>query len=253
MKPLLIAVILGLFANSVWAWGPNCKYEREVERVVDIEGAELLTVIAGAGMLAIEGGEREDIVIKAKLCSEDEDLLAEMDVSSVVSSGSIGVETEFPEKGWGGNKQMTIDLELRVPAKLNLQVADSSGEASVKGVASLNMKDSSGELNIHNIAGDLELVDSSGEMKLSNIGGNAKVTDSSGAMSVENIKGDFVVEADSSGDIDVKNVKNNVLIKRDSSGSIEVQNVGGNFTVQADGSGGIRHSDVAGQVSLPKK
>jgi len=253
VKPLLLAVILGLFTSSVWAWEDRCKYERELERVVDIEGADRLIVIAGAGSLAIKGDEREDIAIQAKLCSEDEGLLAKMDVSSVVSSGSIGVETEFPKKSWGGNKQMSIDLVMIVPSKLDLKVADSSGAASVKNVASLNMKDSSGELSIKNISGDLEVVDSSGEMELSNVGGNAKVTDSSGAISVENVKGDFVIDSDSSGDIDIEGVEKNVLIKRDSSGSINVHNVGGNFTVQADGSGGIRHSDVAGDVSLPKK
>lgn len=253
MKRILVVVVLGLFSNATLAWD-NCKYEREIERVVNIESAELLEVEAGAGSLEIKGSDRTDIAIKATLCSEDEDALAKMDVSSAVKSGVVHIETELPNKSWMGsyNTQMSINLILTVPSSLRLDVEDSSGEASVKNVASLNMKDSSGELMIKDIAGDVSVVDSSGELNIKNIGGNVDVTDSSGDMYAKNIGGDFVVDADSSGEIDIEQVGRNVLIKRDSSGAIKVEDVTGDFTVKADGSGGIEHDNVGGTVSLPR-
>ncbi len=244
---------MGLFSNSVWAWGGSCKYEREIDREVALGDAQKLEVEAGAGSLEIRGESRDSVVIKAKLCSSDEDLLAKMDVSFAVKSKVAHLRTEFSEKRWLGNSntQASIDLVLVVPEQLALDVADSSGEASIKNVGSLEMVDSSGELHIKKVAGDLSVVDSSGELTIKGIGGNVRVTDSSGGLTIKNVRGALIIEADSSGGIDIDNVEKDVLVKRDSSGGIDVRQVGGDFTVKADTSGGIEYYDVAGKVSLP--
>lgn len=252
---LVSALMLSAMADQASAWG-ECKYEREIERTVDVKEAELLDVRAGAGSLEIKGSDRKDILVKATLCSSDDEVLAKMDVSSQVAAGLAQIKTEFPgrNKNWLGNSdtQMGIDLVLEVPSSMKLDVADSSGEASISNVAWLKMVDSSGQLTIEDVSGDLSVVDSSGELKIKDIGGDALVTDSSGGLYVKNVKGDFTIDADSSGGIEIKGVGRNVLIKRDSSGSINVKNVGGDFTVGADGSGSITYDNVSGKVSLPK-
>jgi len=253
MKKILVVVAFGLFTDSALAWGGECKYQREIERSVDVENARALKVDAGAGSLQIEGSDQGDISIRAVLCSDDEEALAEMAVASTVGEAGVFIGTEFPRTGFlDGDTQMKIDLELSVPSSLKLDVKDSSGEALVKKVASLTMKDSSGKLEIKTIAGDVSVVDSSGELRLKNISGSVNVTDSSGGLYASNINGDFVVEADGSGEIDVRQVRQNVLIKRDGSGPIYVSGVGGDFTVQADGSGGIEYQGIAGRVNLPR-
>lgn len=252
MNKLALILVASLFSNSVLAWG-SCKYEREIEREVSLGEAQKIEVDAGAGSLEIEGEDRDSIMIRARLCSDDEEALAKMDVAFAVESNAAYLRTEFPEKAWlsGADRQAKIDLILAVPDNLPMSVADSSGEASVKKVASLKMVDSSGELMIKEVAGDLAVVDSSGELTIKDIGGDAQVTDSSGAIIIKNVQGGVVIEADSSGGIAIDNVKQNVLIKRDSSGGISVSSVGGDFSVNADTSGGIDYDDVAGKVSLP--
>jgi len=253
MQKLGLLLVMGFFSHSVLAWG-ECKFEREIERDIPLESVERMEIEAGAGSLEIEGDTRSSVSIKARLCSDDEDALAKMDVAFMAKSNIAYLRTLFPEKAWFGSdsNRATIDLSLVVPKGLPLAVSDSSGEATITEVASLKMVDSSGELKIKNVAGDLSVVDSSGELTIKGVSGNVEVTDSSGALNVKNVDGGVVIEADSSGGIDIANIKQDVLIKRDSSGGISVRNVGGDFAVNADTSGGIDYSDVAGKVSLPK-
>ena len=52
MNKLLILGIC-LFSTSLQAW--NCKYEKEIDQELVLDGAEVLTILAGAGDLEIEG------------------------------------------------------------------------------------------------------------------------------------------------------------------------------------------------------
>lgn len=248
---LLSIALLSLIITTAHAGG--CEYSREIERSLELDSLVQLSVEAGAGILIIKGdADQNDITIKAKLCSSDEDTLEEMDVVARLTDQQAEIVTRIPKsKMFSGNQSAHIDLRLVVPAKLSLEVKDSSGEANVSNVAALDMQDSSGRLEIKNIAGDLKVSDSSGELVIQDISGDVELTDSSGGIYVKNIEGSLLVVADSSGAIEVKDVAKDVTIERDSSGSIEVKNVGGDFTVGRDSSGGIKHKNVTGTVKLP--
>ena len=258
MKILLLCLVCATslsIAMPVFAWGDDCKYSRELEREVSLAGSSNIVVVAGAGALKIKGDKkRTAVLIQAKLCSQDESQLADMNVNSGLESGALRIETVFAnEKSWSlGNNTASIDLVVYVPASAELNVGDSSGEAYVSGVASLDMVDSSGELTIESIAGDVKVKDSSGSLNIDEVAGSVWVTDSSGGIEVTSVIGDFTVEVDSSGSIEANNVGGNVLVRVDSSGSIDVSDVGGDFIVGKDSSGGIRHDNVSGEVRLPE-
>ena len=253
MKRILIASACMAISNAALAWGNECDETRTLERTVSIAEATELVVKAGAGELQIVGENRSDILIKATLCSDDAKALTKMDVTDDTSGKTTTIRTIYPDRSlFSGYDHARIDLTLKVPEKMVLDVDDSSGEAEIKNVAALDMRDSSGPLEIEKIAGDLTVVDSSGNLEIKDVLGDVSVTDSSGGIEASYISGNFVVEVDSSGGIDVDNVKKNVLIKRDSSGGITVKNVGGDFTVLADGSGGVNYERVAGKVTLPR-
>ncbi|MFT6033643.1 MAG: hypothetical protein ACI854_002183 [Arenicella sp.] len=243
-----------LFSSHAMAWDNDCEFSRDVEREISVNDSLQLTVVAGAGTLAIVGDtDRQTVLIEAKLCAARESQLADMDISSELKGGVTYIETEFAKgRFWGSdNDGASIDLTLYVPINAKLDVTDSSGKARVEGVASLVMVDSSGSLGIEDVAGDVTVKDSSGSLRIERIKGNVSVTDSSGSIKVEDVGGDFTVEVDRSGSIDAEKIKGNVLVRRDSSGSINVYKVGGDFTVGRDSSGGIVHNQVAGNVSLP--
>ncbi|MFT7525619.1 MAG: DUF4097 and DUF4098 domain-containing protein YvlB [Arenicella sp.] len=247
---LLSIAVLGLMITAAHAG--DCEHSRNLERSLELNSLNQLSVEAGAGILVIQGESgQKNITIKAKLCSSDKDILDEMDVVARLTDEKVQIVTRFPKSSWLNNKSAHIDLSLVVPSSMSLEVKDSSGEANVSNVAALDMQDSSGRLEIEKIAGDLKVTDSSGELVIRGVGGDVELTDSSGGIYVKNIEGSLLIVADSSGEIEVKDVAKDVTIERDSSGSIEVKNVGGDFTVGRDSSGGIKHKNVAGKVKLP--
>lgn len=257
MKALFL-VFAGLTSISTtseaFSWGDDCEYSREIKREVSIDEATLLKVDAGAGKLEVKGDDSlKTVLINAKLCAGSESQLADMDVVSELKDDAAYFDTVLAKgKLWNtGNDGSYIDLTLHVPKGANLDVTDSSGQASVDGVASLEMVDSSGSLVIENIGGNVRVEDSSGSLTIEEVSGSVWVTDSSGSIEVRDVKGDFTVNVDSSGSIEAERIVGNVLVRTDSSGSINVTEVGGDFTVGQDSSGGIYHKNVNGEVNIP--
>jgi len=258
MKNINSAVLISLvsiYAASNTVLADDCDYSTTIDRTFDIAGIKKLEVEAGAGLLDINGKSgRQDILIRARLCSSSEEVLEKMAVESVKDSDMVHIETQFPNKdSWFGSESAHIDLRLTIPSGMHLDVEDSSGRASVKNVASLSMKDSSGELVIEDVQGDLAVIDSSGSIEIEGVGGDVELTDSSGGIYASDVTGSVLVIADSSGEIRVKDVAKDVIVERDSSGAIDVTNVGGDFTVDRDSSGGIKHKNVLGKVSIPQR
>ena len=177
-----------------------------------------------------------------------------------------------PEANWSwGDTYAYLDLEVRVPASLALEVQDSSGDVQVEDVAALTKRDGSGKIEccrvdrggrIADSSGDIDVRnagsvvvddDSSGDIELSDIGGDARIErDSSGDIDLADIQGNAMVEVDSSGDIEFTRIKGSASVDRDSSGGIRAEDVGGDFVVRIDGSGGIHHHGVAGRVDIPE-
>lgn len=250
---VLVALTSAALLSQPSLASDDCKYEREIKHIAELNGVEDIFVAAGAGALFIQGSkDRNDILIQARLCASDKSMLNEMGVRASQNSETTYVKTHIPQTMLSiGHSYARIDLNVIVPASTKLGVSDSSGAAQVGNVRELDMIDSSGKLIITNIAGDVKVKDSSGKLVLKEIGGNVQIVDSSGAIEGENIGESVLVIRDSSGGIRLKNIGKDVTIERDSSGSINVDTVAGDFSVLKDSSGGIYHKNVSGKVQVP--
>ncbi|MEE4173390.1 MAG: hypothetical protein V2I57_03980 [Xanthomonadales bacterium] len=253
------AVIIGgaacLFISGVaQAWG-DCEHERKLEESMTVT-SESLAIIAGAGDLEIVGGAGADeVTVRARVCASKAEWAEEAGIA-VNSDGEARIETYGPDTsgmgGWGNN-YLYIDLALRVPADLGLDIRDSSGDVEISGVGAVDIKDSSGDIDISQAA-SVVAADSSGDIELAGIAGDVTITqDSSGDIRGRDIGGSVVVARDSSGDIRFRDVSKDFLVERDSSGDVVAQGIGGDFAVLRDGSGEIRHSDVEGSVDIPEE
>ncbi len=243
-----------LISGGVQAWG-GCEHERKLEESMKVSG-ESLAIVAGAGDLEIIGDPGTDVVnVQARICASKSEWAEEAGVA-MSSQGDARVEVIIPKTsgmgGWGNN-YLSIDLVVRVPADLALDVKDSSGDVDMRGVGAVTIKDSSGDIEISQAA-SVMVEDSSGDIELDGITGDVTVAqDSSGDIRGRDVGGSVVVARDSSGDIRFRDVSNDFLVERDSSGDVVAQGIGGDFAVLADGSGEIRHSDVRGSVDIPDK
>jgi hypothetical protein len=266
-----LAAALILASGNALAWG-GCDVSAERSLELSANGIATLQLLARAGDLRIEGSTSQAaIVVHGKACASSQELLDAIQLTERRSGDRQTVEAVMPEIGGWGNDQASLDLVVKVPARLALQLQDSSGDADVRGIAALEATDSSGNLDVRDVAGDVTLTDSSGDLDVQNIGGSVHVrVDSSGDMDITGVRGNVQVDDDSSGSIALRDVQGDATVDSDSSGEIEFDQIGGSatvgsdssgsirangiardFSVRKDGSGDIEHHDVQGKVSIP--
>jgi len=266
--------LLALAPASALAWGDDCDFRAERSAAVDAGGAEKIVIRAGAGDLKVAGRTNAArIEARGTACAGSQALL---DVTQVVArreGNVVYLETKMPQdqerSSWRGNDYARIDLGITLPASVAVEVQDSSGDARIEDLKSLQMLDSSGDLEILRIAGAVDVQDSSGDLTVRGAGsvraqdssgdlvleevrGDVEITvDSSGDMRIAQVDGDVKIRQDSSGGIRVEQVKGSVTVDSDSSGDIYAARVGGDFTVGEDGSGSIEHASITGHVRVP--
>lgn len=235
------------------ALAQRCEHSRDISLTIDATGLSLAVIVAEAGELVIEGGDRDQIVIEGRACASDASRLEKMSVKTNAGDNRISIETEIPDSwSWTGSRYAYIDLHIHVPTSMAIRVDDGSGNVVIRDVASVDLEDGSGDIKISGIVGDVTIDDGSGDMDLGSIGGEVWVNDGSGNINIDEV-GSVVIDDDGSGNIDIDGVRGSVMVHSDGSGGIWVASVGGDFTVQDDGSGGIRHRDVAGEVKIPEQ
>jgi DUF4097 and DUF4098 domain-containing protein YvlB len=254
MNKFLLVILACLISTSLQAW--NCKYEKIIKQELDLAGSEELIILAAAGDLEVEGArDVSTATIRGRVCVSEEEWLAESRVD--VQEGrqaEIVVELPAIADSWSllGQTYAYIDLKIRVPEGMRLDIKDSSGDVEVAGAAAIKIKDSSGDILIEDISGPVTLHDSSGDVVLRDIEGDVTVeSDSSGDLSGSDIEGSVLVNRDSSGDIRFIDVGRDFTVERDSSGDITAKGVGGDFKVLADGSGDVVATKVNGEVLMP--
>lgn len=276
MSKFLQLLLIGVLASaaSMASRADACKYSAKREAAIDVQGAKRVAISARAGSLSIEGVPSAARVEASGLaCASSEKLLEQVLIETKREGDVLHVDVRIPDldsesnsesKGesrqddgeWGKHQEdryASLDIRVAVPEKLPVTAIDSSGEAGVRHVASLDMTDSSGELRIEDVAGDVAVRDSSGELTLRKIGGNVELNDSSGDVRIEQVGKSVKVEVDSSGDLEIRDVKGSVQIEQDSSGDIRVGDVTGGVSIGSDGSGGVDVYRVGGAFSLGSK
>jgi hypothetical protein len=267
-------VLFALVPAVALAWGDDCKVRAERNAGIDVAGVEKVVLRTGAGDLKVRGSATATrIEAKGQACAAKQELLDASQVNVRREGKVVFVETALPQDksgwSWGNNDYAYIDLDLSLPSGLPVEAIDSSGDAELSGLKSLEMQDSSGDLDIEAIAGAVEVNDSSGDLEIERVGsvrvrdssGDIEISevskdatvlvDSSGDMRISRVQGNVEVQQDSSGGIRIEEVKGSVKIDSDSSGDIYAGGVGGDFTVSEDSSGSIGHGTIAGKITVP--
>jgi hypothetical protein len=233
MKSIAFSILV---IGAAAADAAECRYEARREAALDAAGATAVFVHGEAGGLRVEGqpGLRE-VRVEGRACASSQELLERTRVRAEKSGGQLRVVAEVPDsQGWGWRDGgATLDLVVRVPESLRVEIEDGSGSLQVSRVGALSIADGSGEVEIEDVNGDL------------------RIRDGSGSIRARNIAGSVTIEADGSGGIELRDVRGSVVVEEDGSGGIDVEDVGGDLRVSKGGSGGVQHANVRGQVSVP--
>ena len=244
-------VVMAMFAVSLsHAGSHNYTEVRNLE--LDASGLSEIFVDAGAGALNVSGiQDRNEIVVVATISmgDEDEDKAREL----IEKRLRLGLERDGDRaelkagfgSGWGRDVDAVIDLEVRMPARLNLSIDDGSGPVTVQNVAAMvTVDDGSGSIDLVD-TGDVDIDDGSGSITLENVGA-VRIDDGSGSITIAGATGDVYVE-DGSGPIDIRGIRGSVTVD-DGSGDIDVDDVELDLIIEEAGSGSLRYTNVRGSV-----
>jgi DUF4097 and DUF4098 domain-containing protein YvlB len=258
LQTFLIVVVL------IIAWffavpGFSYQAEKEFNLNLQAEGIKMFEIDCGAGYLRVKGVEGlEQIEVEAALVTKgiDEEDLEEFKNKYVTlkleQDGKKArliseIKSGFSVSSLFKRKEARINLDVRVPKNLDLEIDDGSGSIEVSGInGNVEVDDGSGSIEIDNIKGWVKIDDGSGSTTLENIGGKVKVNDGSGTIKITDVGGDVDVD-DSSGTLSIYNIKGSVVVD-DGSGGIVIDGVDKDVNIKSAGSGSLTIRNVKGKV-----
>jgi hypothetical protein len=239
--------IYSVSACVVVVGGNSSSADVQLEEALSLNANDLdtLRIDAGAGKLEIEGVRGlKQIEVQADILTDD-NRDYKLELYQRGSKGYLVAESNSGGVSWSGESPK-IDVYVRVPANLLLDVDDGSGSLVIKNINNnVILNDGSGSAKIDGIEGSFDIVDGSGSLDIQDVSGDITIKDGSGSLKVVNAGGDVEVD-DSSGSINIVNVEGKVTID-DGSGSINVDGAG-ELVLIDDGSGGTSFTNIRGRV-----
>ena len=231
---LIMTMFMASLANAAWS-----DYEEVRELTLDTRGIDMLNIDNGSGSIDITGvSGASEITVTATILvpGKNEDKarkkIEEDLILTLVQDSDTAVLKAYFEQGRGFfnfGDSASVQLDVRMPEGLHLEVDDGSGS-----------------IEVSNVRGDIILDDGSGSIKMVDVGGKVEIDDGSGSISVQGVGGDISIN-DGSGSITVRGVAGSVTVD-DGSGGIDVSDVEEDLIIVEDGSGGLDFSNINGRV-----
>jgi hypothetical protein len=212
-----------VLALAAWAM-PDIANAETKTLTLDSKGLKSLRIDAAAGELIVEGmAGSTQIEVVADVVDDERDYRL-----TLTKQGDRAVLISDTEGWifWVGHIA-TIDLRVKVPHGLTIDIDDGSGELRMKNtVGKARIDDGSGAIEIQNHRGDLDIEDGSGSIDISGVVGDVYVDDGSGRTSITNVDGKVTVD-DGSGSLRIENVTKGLVILDAGSGDLSTNKIAG--------------------------
>jgi DUF4097 and DUF4098 domain-containing protein YvlB len=272
---ILIGLVLALASTAALA-EHECKFAAERNFDIDAAGLKTFALELGSSDAYVEGvAGLKQVEVRGKACASQQEWLDELTLEQS-RSGATATVTAAKKHGVHinlfGSSYAYIDVKVRVPAELLVDVDAGSGDANVTRVAALRFGSGSGDLKADHVAGDASVRVGSGDVVIADVGslkveragsGDIRASDVRGDISVghvgsgdlnfRNVKGGVRVDSIGSGDVMVTHAGGDVSVGNIGSGDVTVDEVGGSFIVHNAGSGDLHHHNVSGKVDVPER
>src|SRR5262249_13181900 len=152
----------------------DCQFKAERPLDIDPAGAHALLLKLESSDAHVRGvAGLAKIEVRGRACASREDWLADLTVQQTREGDRIVVTTNQHRENMIGlfhSSYAYIDLEVRIPAKLPLQIQSNSGDADVADVAALDYTAHSGDLLVDHVAGAVSAEVGSGDIKAEDVG-----------------------------------------------------------------------------------
>jgi DUF4097 and DUF4098 domain-containing protein YvlB len=231
VKSKMIFLVLFIFCLSI-----AFSFEKTERLSLSADGIDRLVIDCGSGFLYVTGDNslnnievEAEIIVKGKSEKDIESYVKDNVKLELKKQGSEAVLTSmfkqpFPRINF---RTRVINLTVRVPKNLGLEIDDGSGEVKIEHIdGNLRIDDGSGEITVRDILGDVNIDDGSGTIDVEDVAGNLEIDDGSGTIKINDVRKNVKV-SDGSGSIYIDGVVGDVTIREDGSGSVKIKNVSG--------------------------
>lgn len=242
MKRTMVIAMVALLVVMLPALALADKDVRKIEKTFELKkGGNLDIEIKVGGDIVIEGWDRDEVVVKAKITGKHRD-----DVEIDFEKKSKGLEILADIDGSRDTKA-SCDLYIMVPAKFDIEFETMGGDISIKGV--------DGEIKGQTMGGDVDFEDLAGSLAVTTMGGDVTVSDSEvdgkvktmgGDVEITNVKGDLKGST-MGGDVTYDNVERT----GDSSDEIVISSMGGDLALDYAGKN-IKAKTYGGDIEVAK-
>ncbi|GED67277.1 hypothetical protein BRE01_09790 [Brevibacillus reuszeri] len=216
--------------------------KRQLELPMD--SIEALDIQTESGDLIVKGDEKATS-IKVEATIKKSKSVPDEDITVTLEKDGNTAKLVSKTKGGFGVRITDITLNVTIPAKLNVDVNDGSGDLDISNLAGvLTIEDDSGDIKINDVSGEVVINDGSGDIKIKNASALKQINDESGDIFLENTGGNVDIQ-DDSGDIVIRNHTGDITIS-DGSGDMVIDTIQGNVTITEDGSGDRMVKNVSG-------
>ena len=185
---------LGDFLRSLLSgipWSEKAEEEESITLEAPRSGA--LRVDNANGKTHVVGEDRADVGIRMKKIAraeseeEAEYLLDEIRLVTREDDESLLVEFDIPGR-W--NRKGRVDIELRVPRKLRVEVLAANGRICLEGLhGRIRAKSSNGPIRITDVVGDISVATSNAKVKTHSTCGRLTARCSNGKIQLDGHKG----------------------------------------------------------------
>jgi DUF4097 and DUF4098 domain-containing protein YvlB len=156
-------------------------------------GSCALRIQNANGKTCVRGEDRDDIEVRAIKSARAESaeaaghLLDEIRVVDSEQAGALSLDVEIPRK-W--NRHGSVNLEIRVPRKLRIEVTASNGKVSVDGLrSSVKARSSNGSVSVSDVVGDVDIMTSNAKVECSETCGRLIARSSNGKVELDGHRG----------------------------------------------------------------
>ncbi|NRD71982.1 hypothetical protein HQQ94_01725 [Shewanella sp. VB17] len=248
LRPIILtsltALLLSCYMINVNAATHSPTEHSHQSLTLDSDSLHALMAETGAGALEIQG------ITGLSHIKLEADIYTYVGIDPILTLEKNGHSAQlianFDKHNTHGNSPY-INLIVKVPANMNMDIHDGSGKINIQGSnANIKLKDGSGSIDI-NGGKNINIEDGSGSITLSDVDGQIILNDGSGSVKMVRINGDVTIN-DGSGSLIIEDVQGLVTID-DGSGSISVVNTKGLKIIEA-GSGNLTFNHIDGKISM---
>ena len=172
-------------------WSECAESEQRLE--LDVPSKGIIHIHNANGRTSVVGESRENVEIVASKQARAEcmvsasEMVEKMKIKSECLSGALEIEVDIPRK-W--NRHGRIDLMIRIPDHLQLEVASANGKVHVCGMRSdVRARSSNGSVGIENVVGDMNLSTANAKVSCADTCGRLTARSSNGMVEMRDHTG----------------------------------------------------------------